>query len=278
VTHQRRAFGRIVVVRHSPTRRPANGPRPHIPPPHRQRLLADDGTLIQVEHLPAASGSREFAIVVAHGFMLHSRHPRLRRVAEWLRDTAGVVLVDLRGHGGSDGVCTLGWQEVRDIEAAVGWAHWLGYRRVATMGFSLGAAVVLRHAALYGGVDRVAAISGPGQWYFRGTSRMRLLHRLVMSRTGRLVIRSLRRTRITNVPWSEPLPIDPVAAAGEISVPLLVVHGERDDLFPTDHATRVSAAARNSTLWLVPGFGHAEVAVNAGLARQVAHWLADGHT
>ena len=242
---------------------------------HRQRLVADDGTLIQAEHLPAASRARDLAIVVAHGFMLHSRHPRLRRIGEWMRGTAGVILVDLRGHGGSGGVCTLGWQEVRDIEAAVGWARWLGYRRVATLGFSLGAAVVLRHAALYGGVDRVAAVSGPGQWYFRGTSRMRLLHQLILSRTGRLVIRTLRRTRISNVPWSEPLPIDPVAAATEIDVPLLVVHGDRDDLFPTDHATRVSAAGRNSTLWLVSGFGHAEVAVNASLARDVANWLAD---
>jgi pimeloyl-ACP methyl ester carboxylesterase len=251
-------------------------PRTHAIPAHRQRLVADDGTLIQAEHLPQASDSRDLVIVMAHGFMLHSGHPHLRRVAGWLRDSAGVVLVDLRGHGGSGGVCTMGWQEVRDVEAAVSWARWLGYRKIATLGFSLGAAVVLRHAALYGGVDRVAAVSGPGQWYFRGTPRMQLLHQLVMSRTGRLVIRALRRTRITNVPWSEPLPIDPVAAAGQIDVPLLVVHGDRDELFPTDHAQRVSAASRNSTLWLVPGFGHAEVAVDAELARRVTHWLADG--
>ncbi len=241
---------------------------------HRQRLVADDGTLIQAEHLPAASGSRDLVIVVAHGFMLHSRHPRVRRIGEWMRDAAGVVLVDLRGHGGSSGVCTLGWQEVRDVEAAVEWAGALGYRRVATVGFSLGAAVVLRHAAIYGGVDRVAAVSGPGEWYFRGTSRTRLLHRLVLSRSGRLIIRALRRTRITHVPWNEPLPIDPVAAAAEIDVPLLVVHGDRDDLVPTDHAMKVSSAARQSTLWLVPGFGHAEVAVEGSLARDVARWLA----
>lgn len=193
-----------------------------------------------------------------------------------MREAAGVVLVDLRGHGGSGGVCTLGWQEVRDIEAAVEWARWLGYRRVATLGFSLGAAVVLRHGAIYGGVERVAAVSGPGQWYFRGTSRMRLLHHLVLSPTGRLVIRTLRRTRITDVPWSEPLPIDPVTAAGEIDVPLLVVHGDRDDLFPVDHARRVIAAAREGTLWLEPSFGHAEGAVHEPLAQRLAGWLADG--
>ena len=167
-------------MRRSPTRRPAGQQTGPATRGHRQRLVADDGTLIQAEHLPAASGSRDLAIVVAHGFMLHSRHPRLRRIAGWMRDSAGIVLVDLRGHGGSSGVCTLGWQEVRDIEAAVGWARWLGYRRVATLGFSLGAAVVMRHAALYGGVDRGAAVSGPGQWYFRGTSGMRLLPQVIL--------------------------------------------------------------------------------------------------
>ncbi|NDL55865.1 alpha/beta hydrolase [Phytoactinopolyspora mesophila] len=246
----------------------------------RQRLLTDDATVVQAEHLPARSGSRELAVVVAHGFMLHSRHPRLRRIAGWLREKAGVVLIDLRGHGGSSGASTLGWHEVHDVEAAVSWARWLGYRRVVTLGFSLGAAVALRHGALYGGVDRIAAVSGPGQWYYRGTARMRLLHRLVLSRRGRLAIRMLRRTNVTHVPWPEPYPLDPVAAAAQLDVPLLVVHGDQDDLFPVEHARRVcQAAGEHGTLWLEPGYGHAEIAVRPDLARRLTDWLicdADG--
>jgi len=240
----------------------------------RRRLQTDDGVVVAAEHLPPVSGRRTVAVVVVHGFTLHSRHPRIRRIAGWMRPAAGLILLDLRGHGGSRGVSTLGWQEVRDVEAAVGWARSLGYLRVATLGFSLGSAVVLRHAALYGGVDAVAAVSGPGEWYYRGTPRMRTLHRLVLNSQGRAAIRLARRTRIMRGDWAQPYPIDPVAAAAEIDVPLLVVHGERDDLFPAEHGRRVSAAAGSrGTLWVLPDFGHAEGAVNEPLARRIADWL-----
>ncbi|MGH8774995.1 MAG: alpha/beta hydrolase [Jiangellaceae bacterium] len=239
----------------------------------RRRLQAEDGIVAVAEHRPASDGARDLAIVVVHGFTMHWRHPRLLRIAPWLRDPAGLVLLDLRGHGGSGGVSTLGWHEVMDVETAVGWARSLGYARVATLGFSLGSAVVLRHAALYGGVDAVAAVSGPGQWYYRGTPRMRTMHRLVLGRSGRTAIRLARGTRITGEAWTEPYPLDPAAAAAEIDVPLLVVHGALDDYFPTEHAARVAAAGGRSTLWLEPGFGHAEGAVNEPLARRISDWL-----
>jgi pimeloyl-ACP methyl ester carboxylesterase len=240
----------------------------------RRRLQTDDGVVVAAEHLPPIDSPRSVAVIVVHGFTLHSRHPRIRRIAGWMRPAAGLVLLDLRGHGGSGGVSTLGWHEVRDVEAAVGWARSLGYSHLATLGFSLGSAVVLRHAALYGGVDAVAAVSGPGQWYYRGTPRMRTLHRLVLNPPGRTAIRLARRTRIMRGNWVEPYPIDPVAAAAAIDVPLLVVHGERDDLFPAEHGRRVSAAAGSTaTLWVLPEFGHAEGAVDERLARQIADWL-----
>jgi pimeloyl-ACP methyl ester carboxylesterase len=240
----------------------------------RRRLQTEDGVVISAEHIPPADSTRDVAIVVVHGFTLHSRHPRLLRIAGWLRHSGGLVMVDLRGHGGSGGACTMGWQEVQDVEAAVGWARSLGYPRVATLGFSLGSAVVLRHAAIYGGVDAVAAVSGPGQWYFRGTPRMRQLHRLVMGRSGRAAIRLVRRTRISREAWTEPYPLDPVAAAAEVDAPLLVVHGDLDDYFPTSHAERLLAASGSrGTLWLIPGFGHAEGAVGEDLARRIGAWL-----
>lgn len=240
----------------------------------RQRLLADDGTVVAAEHLRSPQERRDLAIVVVHGFMASGGHPRTRRVAGWLLDHGGVVLLDLRGHGRSRGVSTLGWQEARDAEAAVTWARALGYARVATVGFSLGAAVVLRHAALYGGVDAVVAISGPGEWYYRGTRQMLWMHRLILTPAGRLLIRVARRTKVTRERWAAPLPIDPAAAAALLTVPVLVVHGDRDELLPVHHAHRVSEAARDrATLWVVPQFGHAEAAIDAELTHRVGHWL-----
>ncbi|WP_181788171.1 alpha/beta hydrolase, partial [Streptomyces phytophilus] len=47
------------------------------------------------------------------------------------------------------GRSTVGDREVLDLAAAVAWARSLGHRRVATVGFSMGGSVVLRHGALY---------------------------------------------------------------------------------------------------------------------------------
>lgn len=227
------------------------------------------------EHLPSGAATRELAIVVVHGFTQSSASPRIREIGDWLREEAGVVLVDLRGHGRSGGRSTLGWLEVLDVDAAVRWAFALGYRRVVTLGFSLGAAVVVRHGALFDGVSAVAAVSGPGQWYYRGSSAMRTLHRLVLTRPGRGALRLLRGTRVTRHSWTDPLPLDPVAAAELVGVPLLVVHGDRDDYFPTHHAWRVHAAATNGTLWLERGFGHAEAAMTPDHAARIGRWLVD---
>src|ERR671910_648497 len=95
---------------------------------------------------------------------------------------------------------------------------------------------------IHADVDAVAAVSGPGQWYYRGTPRMRQLHRLVLGRSGRAAIRLARGTRISRQGWTEPYPLDPVAAAGHLDVPPLVVHGDLGDYFSTSHAERVSAA------------------------------------
>lgn len=244
----------------------------------RRRLLADDGTVLAAEHQPRWPGrgraDRSLAVVVVHGFMASAHHPRTLRIAGWLRYHAGVVLLDLRGHGDSKGACTMGWQEVRDVQAAVEWARSLGYDRVATLGFSLGAAVVLRHAALYGDVDAVAAVSGPGRWYYRDTAGMRLLHWLVLAPPGRVLLRLGRRARITRRRWAEPLPIDPATAAAEITAPMLIVHGGLDRLIPVEHAREIDAAAGGrATLWVLPSFGHAEAGVDAPLASRIGEWL-----
>ncbi|MEU5612696.1 alpha/beta hydrolase [Streptomyces sparsogenes] len=104
------------------------------------------------------------AIVVAHGFTGALERPALRRAAAVLGRHAAVVTFSFRGHGRSGGRSTVGDREVLDLAAAVRWARRLGHRRVATVGFSMGGSVVLRHAALYGaGADRGAGPgSGPG--------------------------------------------------------------------------------------------------------------------
>jgi pimeloyl-ACP methyl ester carboxylesterase len=168
----------------------------------------------------------------------------------------------------------------------------------------MGGAVAIRHAALHGGVDAVAAVSAPARWYYRGTVPMRRLHWVVMKPMGRVVGRLGLRTRIDPNEWIE-IPVPPVEAAALLAargVPLLVVHGDSDRYFPLDHPRSLYRAASGAAaggavaggavagggggegrgegdgesaaeLWIEPGFGHAENAADEALLERVDEWL-----
>lgn len=248
--------------------------RSHDPPApwaERRTLVADDGTRLAVAHAPPAAGPQDLGAVVAHGFTGSLSDAGYRRVVEWLTAAGvGVVGLDFRGHGGSAGLTTMGDQEVLDAEAALGWLRLLGYRRQLTVGFSMGGAVVLRHAAMVGGVGGVVSVSAPGRWYYRGTPSMRRAHFVVEHPVGRWMARTLRNTRVAPEGW-DPLPMSPRDAAAQIAVPLLVVHGDSDAYFPLDHAEDL-ARAGSATLWVEPGFGHAENAASPQLMGRIAAW------
>lgn len=169
---------------------------------------------------------------------------------------------------------TVGDREIYDLDAAVRWARALGYGRVATVGFSMGGAITLRHAGLLGGVDAVVSVSAPASWYYRDTVPMRRLHWLVETPSGRLVSRVWRQTRVDRAGWAT-TPLAPYEAAAQIApTPLLVVHGDCDPFFPVSHAEQLIAAAREpKELWVRPGFGHAEGAAGADLVRDVMVWV-----
>ena len=234
-------------------------------------LVTEDGIPIDAIHLP---GPRDLAIVVAHGFTLSWQRGNVWRVANRFNQTAGVVTFDFRGHGRSGGLSTLGDREIKDLDVAVAYARELGYQRIAAVGFSMGASVVLRHAGLIGGLDAVVSVSGPGRWYYRGTERMRWVHRAVERRAGRYVTRRWLKTRISPAGWKL-IPVPPAEAAAKISpVPLLIVHGDKDLYFPAEHARQLYMAAREpKELWLLPGMGHAESACTQDLVDRIARWV-----
>lgn len=264
-------------MRHLPDPGPERGTDPDAPPP--VLLWTADGVPVAARHDPPGyggpgpgPGSDRTAFVVVHGFTGHSLRPAIRAVAGVLRGYGGVVTLDLRGHGGSGGASEVGNGEVHDLAAAVGWARDLGYRRVVTVGFSLGAAVVVQHAARIGGVDAVVAVSGPSRWYFRGTRPMRLLHHAVEQPAGRWFLRAWFRTRVDPRRW-DPVPDPPDVAIRRITVPVLVVHGDADHYFPAEHGRRLAeAAGGRAELWLEPGYGHAENAATPDLVHRIAGW------
>lgn len=248
--------------------------------PIRTFLHTEDGIAIDSVYDPASfvydssrPPSRDLVFVMAHGFTGDVDRPHVRRVVAALAAHGSVVSFSFRGHGRSGGRTTVGDREVLDLAAAVAWARGFGHARVVTVGFSMGGSVVLRHAALYGGVDAVVSVSSPARWYYRGTAPMRRLHWLVTRPEGRLVGRYGFRTRIHHRDW-DPVPLSPVEAVPKIApTPLLIVHGDSDGYFPVDHPQMLAAAADGAAdLWLEPGMGHAEHAADDRLLARIGDW------
>ncbi|WP_369378063.1 alpha/beta hydrolase [Streptomyces sp. cg36] len=245
--------------------------------PRRATLRTSDGVSVEARHDPCTGAATDTAIVLAHGFTGSLDRPALRRAAGVFAQSTGVITFSFRGHGNSGGRSTVGDREVLDLAAAVEWARSLGYARVATVGFSMGGSVVLRHAATHTGstgahTDAVVSVSAPARWYYRGTAPMRRLHWLVTRPAGRLVGRLGFATRIDSREW-DPVPLSPVEAVPLIApTPLLIVHGDSDPYFPLDHP-RMLAAAGPAQLWLEKGMGHAENAAGEELLRRIAQWL-----
>ena len=127
---------------------------------------------------------------------------------------------------------------------------------------------------LIGGLDAVVSVSGPGRWYYRGTEPMRRVHFAVEHRLGRFVTRRWLKTRISPEGW-QLVPVPPAEAAAQIApVPLLIVHGDKDNFFPPEHARQLYMAAQEpKELWLVPGMGHAEAACSQELVDRIGRWV-----
>jgi pimeloyl-ACP methyl ester carboxylesterase len=198
------------------------------------------------------------AVVLAHGFGGHRHDATVVAMAHELRaDGHAVITYDMRGHGESEGLCTLGDLERLDVAAAVVAARDLAPRLVV-VGASLGAIAVLRYAV---GVPEgpecdlagVVTVSAPAQWHLT-TPRTALAAAVTRTRIGRSLAR--RRGVRLGRRWSRPEPPDALAA--RLTVPLAVVHG-RDDRFMRTSEAQVlhDAAPGHRRLDLVTGMGHA---------------------
>lgn len=193
------------------------------------------------------------AVVVAHGLTITKDHPSVTALASSLAaEGFGVVAYDGRGHGDSEGLCTLGSDEVLDVAAAVAYARSLSPRVVA-VGSSMGAIAVLRYGATDPDVAGVVAVSAPARWRIHSA---RSLLAAVMTRTaaGRDLVRRRKGVRLAPQ-WSAVAAPEEVAA--HLVCPAAIVHGSRDRFIPAREAERLyEQLAGPRRLDIVPGMGH----------------------
>jgi alpha-beta hydrolase superfamily lysophospholipase len=174
-----------------------------------------------------------------------------------------VIAYDGRAQGESEGrYCTYGFYEKRDLAKVL---DTLQTRPVALIGTSLGAAIALQTAAEDQRVAAVvAAETFSGLWSIARHRAPRLLSDSMIRRTLQLAGQKAR----FNVDE-----VSPLAAAGRIRIPVLLLHGELDRDTPPEHSRQVFAALGGAKeLIIVPGAKH-DGALNAQTWPLVEKWL-----
>lgn len=236
------------------------------------RFTTADGVKLHAVRLagPADCGA---TVVLSHGFANWHRHPKIHEFATQLADHVNVIVLDMRGHGFSEGTSTLGALEYLDVAAAVQQVP--ATDALILIGTSMGSAASVIYAgrAAHGDggrpADAVVAISGPAWWGGRDAARGvgRVLE-LAASPLMRTSMKYLMRVRIGGM--RQDGRIDPVTVVGEIApAPLVIIHDKADWYFGVDQAEAMkSAAGPTAQLWWRQG-GHATDLFNDELCDQI---------
>jgi dipeptidyl aminopeptidase/acylaminoacyl peptidase len=225
----------------------------------RVEFEARDGSRISAWFVPGLPGvERSPCILLAHGY--GGCKEDMAGYAAMLR-IAGFssLMFDMEGSGLRAGrPVSLGHKERWDLMDAANYARSrpdVDAERIGVLGISMGAATALLAAELDPGIRAIAADSSyatltdmvaPGLRMFGGPSATWFAPLIV--RMGEAMI-GIRATDIS--------PERSAAKLGDR--PLLVIHGESDDLTHPNSATRIyEAASGPKELWVVPGCGHSQ--------------------
>jgi alpha-beta hydrolase superfamily lysophospholipase len=198
-------------------------------------LTTDDGLDLSAWYVPAAEPGAP-TVLLAHG-LLGSKGGMLRFVP-WFHDAGyNIMLLDFRGHGGSDPrPSTIGPEEVLDIKAALDWLDAEGAGdRVAGLGMSLGASALVNTAIQDDRLDALILDSLFAEW---GDTDFAQGYRLPPD-------------------WLVPGVPSPEDLMPRIDVPVFIIHGTADILTHEDHAHRLYAAANQPKEIWINDSGHA---------------------
>ncbi len=239
---------------------------------HRRfHVRTEDGVRIAGVHLDHRAS--DALVIYVHGFMANKNHRRVPQFAEALSHHFDVMAIDLRGHGESEGGCTMGALEVLDVQATVEYARALGYQRITTVGSSMGGATVIRHAALYGSQDGVATIGAFADVRDIGRPSSDYgLHFLYNSGpVGEAWSYLTRGTRLDTLHEQE----SPLELVAQLSpIPLLLIHGEWDSTVHPRAATLLHGAAQGpKELALIPRSGHDYPHLTEETADMIRAWM-----
>ncbi len=197
-------------------------------------------------------------IVTVHGEKGHRAESGSVKILEIARELVNsrynVLMFDLRGHGHSEGKrASAGYHEKKDLLGAIDYAKQRGVTKIGIIGFSMGAATALMTAARCQEIGAVIADSSFAD--LADIVEAEFLKRSSLPKFFLPWILFMSRN-MYGIDLSLLKPVDDVKKS--ISAPIMIIHGERDDIIPVEHAYLLARCSRGpqNKLWIVPEAQH----------------------
>jgi uncharacterized protein len=201
-------------------------------------------------------------VVMVHGWG-DSRIGALSRLEAVVGEASRVIAWDLPAHGEAHGVCTLG---VREVEALAAVLEVIDGRLIL-FGWSLGAGVSLALAAREEWHERIGGVIAETPYRLAATPARNVLrlrgfpHLLTLRPALGLVSTGLARGGL------KPERFDRSTLAAAVQCPVIVIHGELDEVCPLEDGRDIAAAARGQ-LAVISGGTHNGLWSDAELRRK----------
>jgi fermentation-respiration switch protein FrsA (DUF1100 family) len=238
-------------------------------------LESADRVPLEAWWVPPAEGESSRAAVLVHGWGGDKSDEHVIETAPiYARAGYGVLLLDLRGNGGSGGERrTLGYKETRDVQGALAWLDEEGFEpgEVVLHGWSMGGATVVRSAP---GTGVAAVIEEAGY-----ADLPLLLRRQLPETTGLPSLFSpgvflAAKLFLGFDPWAVQ-PSEDAARLREEGVPLFVIHSTDDEVVPFEHAELFESAYPEARLWKIEGLGHVEAYTHREYRQKLLSFLSE---
>lgn len=199
-------------------------------------------------------------VIMVHGHGSHRADPAAGSLA-LARDLVelgyGVLTFDLRACGISPGGrASAGYHEQRDVLGALDFLYGLGARaaQIGVHGLSMGAVAALITCAVPG---RAASVVADSAFAELGL----MIDAGAVKRWGLLKIFRFGMHGMARLLYGIHIGrVAPAKALAGTSFPVMIIHGEADEVVPTTQFRLLARAVEDSRsdVWLVPGAGHAQ--------------------
>jgi len=220
-------------------------------------VQAPDGVTLRGWKVHAAKPNGAW-VLVFHG-VADNRYGTEEHARMLLQSGYGVVMMDSRAHGASDGeMASYGWLERKDVSAAIDELMNTEHpEHIFALGNSMGAGIALQAAGSDARIEAVAAEAPfanlqEAAYDYAGLQRWPLLGRTFFAPGAWVLI--YRGERLAGFPASE---VSPEKAVKVRAFPLLLICDGADVVLPCRHSEAIlHAAAGPKELWRVPGALH----------------------